>query len=412
MAVVGTCDTKFESLTYVRDLIHAAGVTTKLIDVSPRGSTAKVTEAVTEAVTEKVDVSAAQLTAEAAGSREGIARSSDRGTAIAAMSDVLSSWVEKHRDDIAGMIGLGGSGNTALITPAMRTLPVGIPKIMVSTVASGNVAPYVGPSDIAMVYSVVDVAGINGISRMVLGNAAHMMAGAASRAVPAADQSERPAVGLTMFGVTTPCVDHVVARLTDQFECLVFHATGTGGQTMEKLADEGFLIGMIDSTTTEIADLLIGGVMSAGEDRMGAAIRTRLPYVGSCGALDMVNFGAMETVPEKFRDRRLLAHNPQVTLMRTTADENRRIGAWIAAKLNQMDGDVRFLIPEQGLSIIDVDGGPFHDPHADEALFATLAAAVKATAKRRLIRVPHAINDPKFADALADSFLEIVKAHS
>jgi len=346
VAVVGTCDTKFEGLKYVRDLIDAAGVNAKLVDVTPKGSNAKV------------DVSSAELKAEIAGAHEKISGTSDRGTVISLMSEVFSYWVKRNQHRISGMIGLGGSGNTALITPGMGMLRLGTPKIMVSTVASGNVAPYVGPNDIAMMYSVVDIAGLNSISRTVLGNAAHMLAGAVARAVPTADQPERPAIGLSMFGVTTPCVDRVVSKLTEDFECLVFHATGTGGRTMEKLADEGLLVGMIDSTTTEIADLLVGGVMSAGEDRMGAPIRTSLPYVSSCGALDMVNFGEIETVPEKYRDRQLLVHNPQVTLMRTTTDENHRIGMWIAGRLNQMDGEVRFLIPEKGVSIIDVDGGP------------------------------------------------------
>lgn len=396
IAVVGTCDTKFDALQYVRDLIDAAGVSVKLVDVSPRGSEIEV------------DVSSAQLLAEVADLQEKIASISDRGEAISLMSRVFSDWVRRNQDRISGIIGLGGSGNTALITPGMRMLPIGTPKVMVSTVASGDVAPYVGPSDIAMMYSVVDIAGLNAISRRVLGNAAHMMAGAIGRTIPAADRPERPAVGLSMFGVTTPCVDRIVSKLTSDFECFVFHATGTGGQTMERLADEGFLVGLIDSTTTEVADLLAGGVMSAGEDRMGAPIRTGLPYVGSCGALDMVNFGEIESVPPKYRGRRLLVHNPQVTLMRTTAEENHRIGEWIAAKLNQMRGEVRFLIPEKGVSMIDVEGGPFYDPEADEALFSALESNVETTTKRKLIRAPFAINDVEFADVLADSFREAI----
>lgn len=397
VAVVGTCDTKAEALQYVKDLIVAAGVPAKLVDVSPGGSNAQA------------DVSSAQLKAEYTGAQETLSGTSDRGRAIALMSEVFSDWVQRRRDLISGMIGLGGSGNTALITPGMGMLRVGIPKIMVSTVASGDVAAYVGPNDIAMLYSVVDIAGLNSISRVVLGNAAHMLAGAAVREVPAVDQRDRPDIGLTMFGVTTPCVDRVVSALTERFECLVFHATGTGGRTMEKLADEGHLVGMIDATTTEIADLLAGGVMSAGEDRLGAPVRTGLPYVGSCGALDIVNFGGMETVPPKYRDRQLLVHNQQVTLMRTTAEENHRLGLWIAAKLNQMDGEVRFLIPERGVSGLDVDGGPFHDEKADDALFSALEANVNETARRQLIRMPYAINDVEFSDALVDNFLEIVQ---
>lgn len=306
------------------------------------------------------------------------------------------------------MIGLGGSGNTALITPAMGRLPIGVPKIMVSTVASGNVAPYVGPNDIAMMYSVVDVAGLNAISRIVLGNAAHMMAGAVAHDIPASPVAEKPAIGLSMFGVTTQCVERVTSLLESQYECLVFHATGTGGQTMEKLADNGRLVGMIDCTTTEVADLLMGGVMSAGQDRLGAAARSGIPYVGSCGALDMVNFGAVETVPERYKQRQLLVHNAQVTLMRTTPEENRQMGLWIGDKLNQMPGEVRFLIPEKGVSILDVDGGPFFDEAADCALFDALEESVQVTDKRKLIRLPYAMNDPLFADALVEYFRQIM----
>ena len=214
----------------------------------------------------------------------------DRGTAVAAMAEALERFVAS-RTDVAGVLGLGGSGGTALITPAMQALPVGLPKMMVSTVASGNVAPYVGASDIAMLYSVTDVAGLNRISRQVLGNAAHALAGMRrAHAIPAAD--DRPAVGLTMFGVTTPCVTAVRERLGDAVDPLVFHATGTGGRAMEKLVDDGLVAGVLDITTTEVGDLLVGGVMAAGEDRLGAIARTGVPYVGSCGALDMVNFGA------------------------------------------------------------------------------------------------------------------------
>jgi uncharacterized protein (UPF0261 family) len=279
---------------------------------------------------------------------------------------------------------------------------------MVSTVASGNVAPYVGPNDIAMMYSVVDIAGLNSISRRVLGNAANEIAGAVKFPLPEGPANELPAVGLTMFGVTTPCVNQVVELLRNQYECFVFHATGVGGQTMEKLVDSGRLAGVIDATTTEVADLLMGGVMSAGEDRLGAIARSRIPYVGSCGALDMVNFGALDTVPPQYKNRKLHVHNAQVTLMRTTADENQRMGEWIAAKLNACEGPVRFLVPEGGVSMIDVEGQPFYDPEADGALFDALSRNVKQTSRRKLIRLKYPINDPAFARALVDNFLEVV----
>jgi uncharacterized protein (UPF0261 family) len=315
-----------------------------------------------------------------------------------------------RRRDLGGLISAGGSGGTALATAAMRRLPVGIPKVMVSTVASGDVKPYVGPSDICMMYSVTDIAGINRISEKVLANAAHALAGMIAYAptVPS-EASQRPAVGLTMFGLTTPCVQQVVAALEADWDCLVFHATGTGGQSMEKLVDSGLLAGVIDVTTTEIADEIAGGVLSAGPERLDAIARSGVPYVGSCGALDMVNFWAMATVPERYRSRKLHVHNPNVTLMRTTADEGARIGRFIADKLNRMTGPVRFLIPEGGVSGLDLPGKPFHDPAADRALFDAIAGAFRAGADRRLVRLPHHINDEAFAAALVAAFREIAR---
>ncbi|WP_372090705.1 Tm-1-like ATP-binding domain-containing protein [Tistrella mobilis] len=395
VVVTGTCDTKSDELVYLRDLIRAAGVAVKLVDVAPRGSSGAA------------DVTTRDVLAALPGAAEELAATGDRGQAVAIVARAFAAWVDAQAPRILGMIGAGGSGNTALITPGMGRLPVGTPKIMISTVASGDVAPYVGPNDIAMLYSVVDLAGLNSISRRVLGNAANMMAGAVTRPLPDAVVPEKPALGLTMFGVTTPCIEQVVARLEADYECFVFHATGTGGRTMEKLADSGRLAGMIDVTTTEVADLLMGGVMSAGEDRLGAAIRTRLPYVGSCGALDMVNFGGLETVPARYRDRQLHVHNAQVTLMRTTPEENDRMGRWIGERLNRMEGEVRFLLPLGGVSVIDVPGAPFHDPEADAALFAALRETVRQTDRRRLIDLPHAVNDPAFAEAVVAAFLDI-----
>jgi uncharacterized protein (UPF0261 family) len=390
--VVGTCDTKGAELAYVRDLIAAAGLPTVLVDLGIRSDG------------RRADVTPREVAAHHPG---GVAAvfGDDRGRAIAAMAEAFARFV-MTRDDIGGMIGLGGSGGTALITPAMRALPVGLPKVMVSTVASGNVGAYVGPADICMMYSVTDVAGINRISRQVLGNAAHALAGMLAHQVPPAD-GVKPALGLTMFGVTTPCVEQVVQALAGDYDCLVFHATGTGGQSLEKLVDSGLVTAVIDVTTTEVCDLLMNGVFSAGEDRLGAIARTAVPYVGSCGALDMVNFGAIDTVPAQYRGRNLYVHNPQVTLMRTTPEENRRMGEWIGARLNACAGEVRFLLPEGGVSLIDAPGQPFHDPAADAALFEALEATVRQTARRRLLRLPHHINDPEFAAALVASFREI-----
>ena len=390
--VAGTCDTKGDELRYVKRLIEAAGVPAVLVDLGTKG-----------------EGCAADVPARAVAAHhpegEGAVFTGDRGRSVAAMAVAFERFVGA-RDDVAGLIGLGGSGGTALVTPAMRALPVGVPKLMVSTVASGNVAPYVGPSDIAMVYSVTDVAGLNRISRVVLANAAHAMAGMVT-AGPAEVGEARPALGLTMFGVTTPCVNRVVERLGGEYDCLVFHATGTGGQSMEKLVDSGLVAGVIDVTTTEVCDLLCGGVLACTEDRFGAIARTRVPYVGSCGALDMVNFGAKETVPEFYRGRTLYVHNPQVTLMRTSAEECGRIGRWIGERLNACEGEVRFLIPEGGVSLLDAPGQAFFDPEADAALFGALEATVRQTERRRLVRLPQNVNDPAFADALVGQFREI-----
>ncbi|MEM1346460.1 MAG: Tm-1-like ATP-binding domain-containing protein, partial [Pseudomonadota bacterium] len=276
------------------------------------------------------------------------------------------------------------------------------------TVASGQVGQYVGPTDITLMHSVADVQGLNTITRDVLANAAHAMAGmVAARAAQrtrAPARAEKPAVGITMFGVTTACVQAIVKALEDDYDCLVFHATGTGGRAMEKLIDSAKLRGVIDVTTTEVCDLLMGGVFAADEDRLGAVIRAGLPYVGACGALDMVNFGAPSSVPERYRGRLFYEHNPQVTLMRTTAAENAQIGTWIGERLNRMGAPVRFFLPEGGVSALDAPGMAFHDPEADRALFEALETTVRQTPERRLIRQPHNLNDPEFSAALVAAF--------
>jgi uncharacterized protein (UPF0261 family) len=288
----------------------------------------------------------------------------------------------------------------------MRALPIGLPKVMVSTMASGDTRPYVGPSDICMMYSVTDVQGINRISEKVLSNAANALAGMVAHTASESNTA-KPALGLSMFGVTTPCVQAVVQRLSADYDCLVFHATGVGGQSMEKLADSGMLGGVIDVSTTEVADEIVGGVLSAGPTRLDVFARHNLPYVGSCGALDMVNFGGWESVPERFRGRKLYRHNPTVTLMRTTSDECRAIGEFIADKLNAMRGPVRFLIPEAGVSAIDRVGQPFFDPDADRVLFSTIEQRFRAGADRRLLRLPLHINDEAFVEALVAAWREV-----
>ena len=392
--VAGTLDTKGEELRFIRDRIRAAGLPVRMVDLSTTGRHSGA------------EIPAHQIAAFHPRGASGVFVN-DRGEAVAGMTLAFERWIERQ-SGIAGVISAGGSGGTALATPAMRALPVGVPKIMVSTVASGDVSRYVGPSDIMMLHSVADVQGLNRITRAVLGNAADAMAGmvrarreAAAR--PATDDG-RPSIGLTMFGVTTPCVQQVTAQLSASYDCLVFHATGIGGQSMEKLVDSRLVQGVIDVTTTEVCDKIVGGILPATDDRFGAMIRTRMPYVGSCGALDMVNFGPADTIPEKFRNRNLYRHNPQVTLMRTTAEECTAIGRWIGERLNQMEAPVRFFLPEGGVSSLDAPGRQFHDPAADRALFDALERTVRQTTTRQLIRLPHNINDPEFSAELVKAF--------
>nr|WP_194298675.1 Tm-1-like ATP-binding domain-containing protein [Acetobacter fallax] len=331
----------------------------------------------------------------------------DRGRAIAAMSLALTRFLT-DRDDLGGALAIGGSGGTALVAPALQALPIGVPKLMVSTVASGNTAPYVGESDIGMVYSVVDMQGLNRISRVVLANAADAMAGMVLNAPPACDDG-LTSVGITMFGVTTPCVARITEALRDRFECLVFHATGAGGRSMERLIDQGVIRGVLDVTTTEFCDYVAGGIFPCGEERLDAVSRTGVPYVGSCGGLDMVNFGARATVPEQYRDRVFVEHNPFITLMRTSAEECAAMGRVIGGKLNQCQGEVRFFYPESGFSLLDQSGGPFSDPKADAAFLEALSATLEETERRRLIRLPYALNDPAFADAMTREFETLFK---
>jgi uncharacterized protein (UPF0261 family) len=288
----------------------------------------------------------------------------------------------------------------------MQALPVGMPKIMVSTVGSGDTRPYVGASDIYMVYSVTDIQGLNRINVQILSNAAQALAGMIKN--PARTSvHHQPALGLSMFGVTTPCVQALTKLLEPTHDCLVFHATGVGGQSMEKLAADGELAGIIDVTTTEIADHIVGGVFSAGPQRMDVLAQTGMPYVGSCGGLDMVNFHAMASVPERYRSRQLVAHNPQVTLMRTNVQECRAIGEFIASKINQMHGPVRFLLPEGGLSALDAPGQPFWNPQADQALFQAITDNWAHAPNRKLVRLPHHINDAAFAAQLDAAWRDI-----
>lgn len=393
--VAGTFDVKARELGFLRERLLARRVPVKTVDLSTSGRPSSA------------DVPPHHVAAFHPGGA-GAVMTGDRGSAIAAMAVAFEIWTAAARG-IRGMISAAGSGGTALVTPAMQQLPIGVPKLMISTVASGDVSRYVGPADIMMMYSVTDVQGINRISARVLANGADAMAGAVrfGAAHPPAAASDKPLLGLTMFGVTTPAVQALSAGLEARYECLTFHATGTGGRSMEKLADSGLLAGVLDITTTEVCDLLMGGVMPATEDRLGAFIRNPIPYIGSTGALDMVNWHAPDTIPERYKDRLFYEHNPQITLMRTTPEENTRIGTWIAERLNRMNGPARFLLPLGGVSALDAPGQPFHDPAADQALFEAIRATFKPAPGRRLIEINANINDPAFTAAALAALAEI-----
>jgi uncharacterized protein (UPF0261 family) len=390
--VAGTFDTKGRELNYVKQCLERRGLRVVTVDLSTSGKPSSASVHPREVARHHPQGESAVF-------------SNDRGSAVTAMATAFERFVLTRRD-LGGLIGAGGSGGTTLATQGMRALPVGLPKVMVSTMASGDTRGFVGPSDICMMYSITDVSGINRISERVLANAAHALAGMMAHAASLPQATSKPALGLTMFGVTTPCVQMVTRMLGDEYDCLVFHATGVGGQSMEKLADSGLLQGVLDVSTTEVADEVVGGVLSAGPTRMDVFARHDLPYVGSCGALDMVNFGPWDTVPERFKGRRLYKHNAAVTLMRTTAEECRAIGEFIGRKLNAMQGPVRFLIPEGGVSAIDRPGQPFHDPDADRALFAAIESTFRAGPGRQLRRLPLHINDEAFAQALVAAWRE------
>lgn len=390
--VVGTFDTKARELLYIRQCIEKLGVRVVTVDLATSGKPSPANVHPREVARCHPGGESAVFTG-------------DRGSAVTGMALAFEHFVRGRRD-LGGIVSAGGSGGTSLATPGMRALAIGVPKVMVSTMASGDTRPYVGPSDICMMYPVTDVQGINRISEKVLANAAHALVGMIAHP-PIESLVTKPAVGLTMFGVTTPCVQAVTKQLEETYDCLVFHATGVGGQSMEKLVESGLLAGVIDVSTTEVADEICGGTLSAGPNRLDVFARHNTPYVGSCGALDMVNFGAWDSVPERYKGRKLYRHNPTVTLMRTTADECQKIGEFIANKLNAMQGPVRFLIPEGGVSDIDKPGQLFHDEQADKLLFATIEQHFRPGPNRRLLRMPHHINDDAFAKALVEAWHEI-----
>jgi uncharacterized protein (UPF0261 family) len=395
VVLVGTLDTKGAEYRFLRERLLAHGVETLLVDVSSGGQPLV-----------EPDVPAADVAA-AAGAKP--AALTDRGEAVETMARGAAAVVRRLHEEgrLQGIVALGGSGGTSIATRAMQALPVGVPKLMVSTMASGDTRPYVGAVDVTMTYSVVDIAGINAVSERVLANAAAAIAAMAQVDVPER-RDARPLVGATMFGVTTPCVTRARERLEELgYEVLVFHATGTGGRSMEALARDGFLAGVLDVTTTELADELVGGVLSAGPERLDAAGELGLPQVVSLGALDMVNFGPLATVPERFRGRNLYEHNPTVTLMRTTPEECRELGRTIGRKLSASRGPAALYVPLRGVSTIAVEGGPFHDAAADEALREGLRDTLADTIEVHELDVD--INDPAFAEAMAERLHELIR---
>ncbi|WP_334473881.1 Tm-1-like ATP-binding domain-containing protein [Arsenophonus sp. PmNCSU2021_1] len=395
--IAATLDTKAIETYYVSQLIKKTGLAVRIIDLSTNPNN----------LNNKTDISAETIASYHPLGREAIF-SQDRGKAIAAMAIVFEKYLSQQKDVLA-ILGLGGSGGTALITPAMQSLAIGIPKLMLSTMASGDVSGYIGVSDISIMYSVTDISGLNTISRKILKNAAAQIAGAVL--FNSADEDEnknKPTLALTMFGVTTPCVQQLTQKLDNHYDCLVFHATGSGGKAMEKLVDSQLLDCVLDITTTEVCDYLFDGILACDEDRFGAIMRTQTPCIISCGALDMVNFGRPTTIPDKYKDRHFYHHNSQVTLMRTTAEENYQMGVWIAHKLNQCQGDVTFIIPTGGFSALDIEDGVFWSPQANQAFIDAFKSNYQATANRKLIITPYHINSAEFGHQVIELHQELM----
>lgn len=397
VAVLGTFDTKGKELKFIKECIEEHGLKTLCINTG-----------VFEPVVEP-DISSAEVAAAVGADINAIVEKRDRATA----TEVLAKGTEKlipqlyAEGKFDGIISIGGSGGTSLATPAMRQLPLGVPKVMVSTMASGDVSPYVGTSDIVMIPSVVDAEGLNDISKVIFSNAANAVVGMVQNRKEL-ESDGKPLLAATMFGVTTPCVKAAEDYLHEQgYDVLVFHATGTGGKCMEALIDQGFIKGVLDLTTTEWCDEVVGGVLNAGPGRLTAAGKNGIPQVVSVGALDMVNFGPMDTVPAQFKDRNLYKHNPTVTLMRTTADELKSIGHEIATRLTDATGKTTLMLPLKGVSMIDVEGQPFYDAEADKVLFDTLRTELEGS-NVEIVELDTDINDKEFAVAAAKKLISLL----
>jgi uncharacterized protein (UPF0261 family) len=393
-----TLDTKGQEAAFLRDRLREAGIEVVLVDCGSLGEPAA-----------RPDVPREELFRAAGTTLAAVRAQGERGAAVDAAARGAAELARRFQAEgrCQGVLGLGGSAGTTIGTAAMRALPLGVPKLMVSTLAAGAVGHFVGTADVAMLHSVVDLAGLNRVSRAVLARAAQAMAGMAAGALPLPAADERPIVGATMFGVTTPCVERARAVLERAgFEVLVFHATGTGGRTLEGLIDSGLVAGVLDVTTTELADELVGGVLSAGPERLTAAARAGIPQVVSVGALDMVNFHSFDTVPARFAGRRFHRHNANVTLMRTTPEESAALGRELASKVARSRGPARILLPLRGVSAIDREGQPFDDPGARAALYSAILAQAGNVPVTEL---DLHVNDAAFAEALAGALLEMLR---
>ncbi|TVU11241.1 hypothetical protein EJB05_44814 [Eragrostis curvula] len=409
---IGTADTKLEELLFLAAHLRYAlaadpKVQVSIVDVSTTGNIAPQ-DVKDITVIARDTVLSCYLGVEPHNLPD------DRGEAIALMSKALQIFLKGRYESgtLLGAVGLGGSGGTALLAPALRSLPLGVPKLIVSTVASGHTAPYIGTSDLVLFPSVVDICGINSVSRVILSNAAAAVAGMVRGILMASNEPDetvaKPTIGITMFGVTTPCVNAVKDRLNKEgYETLVFHATGVGGKAMEELVRGGFIQGVLDITTTEVADHIVGGVMACDENRFDAIIENKIPLVLSVGALDMVNFGARDTIPPDFADRKVHVHNEQVSLMRTTVEENKKFARFIADKINKSSSRVTVCLPQKGISALDALGMPFYDPEATSTLLGELNTLIERTDIREVKLLPYHINDPEFANALVDAFLSM-----
>ncbi|MBO9607383.1 MAG: Tm-1-like ATP-binding domain-containing protein [Paenibacillaceae bacterium] len=398
--LIGALDTKGAEFQFVADTIRRMGVEVFTVD--------------TGVISEPLftpDVTAAEVAAAAGTSLDALRAQNDRGGAVAAMTRGAAVVVERLLAEgfVGGLFGMGGTAGTTIGAAAMQAAPIGLPKVLVSTVASGNTRPYVGVKDIVMMYSVVDIAGINKLSRRILSNAAYALGGMIQgRLAEAEEADDKVTIGMTMFGVTTPCVTRVRETLEAQgYDTLVFHATGTGGQAMEELIRAGFIKGVADVTTTELADELVGGIFSAGPNRLDAAVQAGIPQVVSVGALDMVNFGPRDTVPARFADRTFYQHNPTTTLMRTTTEENAALGRTLAGKLNAATGPLIVVFPHGGVSLLDRAGQAFDGAEQRQALYAGIRSVLRADIP--LLDMDGDINDPAVSQTIAEQLLKLLQ---